>query len=310
MSAINNGDYKTYLASREWAERREAVRKRSRNKCERCLTAAMQAVHHKTYANVGHEPLEDLQAICNACHEFLSAKTDIDPLTDGWRVYLAGPITNNAWRDSLLLGSESFSRNGPPNSVARGDEWPVAYRELQGGFNFSGPWFEDTFGGHGCGFSNSPSTHACDFTKSDASREHDNACGELGRARVAHACRSAIDACDIVFTWLPKGAAPFGTMFELGYAAAKGKIIVSAVEAMLPDVAPEPTGTEEPDDYSPWGDQNFGTNGDYWLSLEFSHPLLYHSTALDAWADFLRQWPQLRRNHLALGEWRRAEGAR
>jgi len=71
--------YKAYLASREWALKREAVRRRGGNKCERCKTGPQDAVHHLTYANVGNEPLEDLQAICNPCHEFLSGKSNFDP---------------------------------------------------------------------------------------------------------------------------------------------------------------------------------------------------------------------------------------
>lgn len=71
--------YKTYLASREWALRREAVRQRSGNRCERCKNGPQDAVHHLTYANVGNEPLEDLQAICDPCHEYLSGKNDFDP---------------------------------------------------------------------------------------------------------------------------------------------------------------------------------------------------------------------------------------
>src|SRR5579872_6752263 len=72
--------YKTYLASREWALKREAVRRRSGNKCERCKKGPQDAVHHLTYANVGNEPLENLQAICRPCHEFLSGKSDYDPI--------------------------------------------------------------------------------------------------------------------------------------------------------------------------------------------------------------------------------------
>ena len=285
-------DYKTYLASREWAERREAVRRRSRNKCERCLTAEMQAVHHKTYANVGHEPLSDLQAICNPCHGFLSAKTDIDPLTDGWRVYLAGPITNNPWRDSLLLGGESWSRNGPPNSICGGDKWPIVQQELVGGFDFCGPWFEDLFGGHGCGRTSSPSTHGCYFSRAPGHHEHDNCFGDLGRKRVAQACRLAIDASDIVFAWLPKGAAAFGTVFELGIAAAEGKLIVAAEEGEptdINDIYPEAEDSEA-----------FGTKGDYWLSLEFAQRLGYHRTPLDAWTHFLEVWPWFRLAKIAL----------
>src|SRR3954463_3091477 len=101
-------DYQTYKASREWAVRREAVRKRARDKCERCLNADMQQVHHETYANTGNEPLEDLVGLCRPCHEFISAKTTIDPLTDGVRVYLAGPITGAKWREDLLVGDRAI----------------------------------------------------------------------------------------------------------------------------------------------------------------------------------------------------------
>ena len=77
--------YQSYLASREWAVRREAVRARAGNRCERVLddmrcSNQHESTHHKTYANVGHEPLEDLLAMCNACHEWLSGKSSIDPL--------------------------------------------------------------------------------------------------------------------------------------------------------------------------------------------------------------------------------------
>jgi hypothetical protein len=71
--------YKQYLASREWMLKREAVRHRSGNKCERCKTGPQDAVHHLTYERVGNELLEDLQAICDPCHKFLSAKSHFDP---------------------------------------------------------------------------------------------------------------------------------------------------------------------------------------------------------------------------------------
>lgn len=73
-------DYQRYLASREWAVRREVVRARSGGRCERCIRRPMNAVHHLTYERIGRESLEDLQAICNVCHAFLSGKTEYDPL--------------------------------------------------------------------------------------------------------------------------------------------------------------------------------------------------------------------------------------
>ena len=78
-------DYQVYLASREWAVRREAVRKRSGNRCERTLedqrcVGQQESVHHLTYARIGNELLEDLLGVCNDCHKWLSGKTDVDPL--------------------------------------------------------------------------------------------------------------------------------------------------------------------------------------------------------------------------------------
>jgi hypothetical protein len=72
-------DYPRYLASREWAQRKEAVRRRARGICERCDNGPMRSVHHLTYEHVGCEPLEDLLGVCNPCHNFLSAKSDFDP---------------------------------------------------------------------------------------------------------------------------------------------------------------------------------------------------------------------------------------
>lgn len=78
-------DYQAYLASREWALKREAVRKRSGNRCERVIDGrrcpkSQQSVHHLTYARIGHELLEDLLAVCNDCHKWLSGKSNFDPL--------------------------------------------------------------------------------------------------------------------------------------------------------------------------------------------------------------------------------------
>ena len=84
---MNKSEYQTYLASREWALKREAIRDRSQGKCERCWHSRMDAVHHITYERVGHENLADLMAICDPCHEFLSGKADLDP-----RVFHGKPI--------------------------------------------------------------------------------------------------------------------------------------------------------------------------------------------------------------------------
>ncbi len=77
---MNKSEYQTYLASREWALKREAVRQRAGNKCERCIVGPCDQVHHLTYERIGAEKLEDLQALCVGCHEFLSGKPrSLDP---------------------------------------------------------------------------------------------------------------------------------------------------------------------------------------------------------------------------------------
>lgn len=71
--------HQLYLASREWAEKKEQVKSRSRGACERCRHASGEQVHHLTYAHKYNEPLEDLLHLCEPCHEFLSAKSSYDP---------------------------------------------------------------------------------------------------------------------------------------------------------------------------------------------------------------------------------------
>ena len=73
-------DYHRYMASREWALKKEAVKERSGDVCERCHEAKVQSVHHLTYERLGNETTEtDLVGVCRLCHEFLSGKRDDDP---------------------------------------------------------------------------------------------------------------------------------------------------------------------------------------------------------------------------------------
>ena len=69
-----------YMASREWAVLKEAVKKRADGVCERCGLDPVDQVHHLTYERFGHELLTDLHGLCNQCHEFVSGKRDTDPL--------------------------------------------------------------------------------------------------------------------------------------------------------------------------------------------------------------------------------------
>lgn len=61
-------EYRRYLESPEWAEKRSAVRMRALGRCEFC-GSAMAHVHHVRYPKrLGNEPLTDLLAVCEGCH--------------------------------------------------------------------------------------------------------------------------------------------------------------------------------------------------------------------------------------------------
>ena len=67
---VGYGDYKgDYLTSWAWADKRWRVMRRDGSMC-RCGARATE-VHHKHYKNIGREQLEDLVALCNACHNKL-----------------------------------------------------------------------------------------------------------------------------------------------------------------------------------------------------------------------------------------------
>lgn len=79
MTTMVRVDYHEYLASREWALKKRAVFQRSAGRCERCHIFKHTQTHHLTYERIGHEELTDLQGLCDGCHAFVSAKSDVDP---------------------------------------------------------------------------------------------------------------------------------------------------------------------------------------------------------------------------------------
>lgn len=87
-------EYHAYLASREWAVKREAVRQRSGNRCERWFNGHRcvgehENTHHLTYIRIGNELLEDLLGVCEDCHAWLSGKCTDDPLVKEVNDFLA-----------------------------------------------------------------------------------------------------------------------------------------------------------------------------------------------------------------------------
>jgi hypothetical protein len=65
-------DYNRYLTSAKWADKRARVLERDNYLCQACRRRTATQVHHLTYKNVFDEPLFDLVAICDVCHNAIS----------------------------------------------------------------------------------------------------------------------------------------------------------------------------------------------------------------------------------------------
>lgn len=71
MNREHSSEYIEHLQSPEWRETRMRVLVRASGRCERCnalVPSDKLQVHHKTYDNLGDEPLDDLLALCVICH--------------------------------------------------------------------------------------------------------------------------------------------------------------------------------------------------------------------------------------------------
>lgn len=63
-------EYRSYLASQEWARKRTTALRLAGNTCQRCgRTGGTLQVHHRTYRRLGHEESTDLEVLCGDCHE-------------------------------------------------------------------------------------------------------------------------------------------------------------------------------------------------------------------------------------------------
>lgn len=62
-------EYKRYMDSLEWHQKREKVLARCNDVCEKCCIKKARHVHHLTYERFQNEDLADLQALCLECHQ-------------------------------------------------------------------------------------------------------------------------------------------------------------------------------------------------------------------------------------------------
>ena len=64
-----NEEYKRYLRSPEWRERRKMFLEMANNECEECGSKKKLQVHHKNYDCLGDEEVDDVEVLCKDCHE-------------------------------------------------------------------------------------------------------------------------------------------------------------------------------------------------------------------------------------------------
>ncbi len=60
--------YFAYLRSVAWQRKRAACLEAAGGLCARCMFGIATQAHHKTYAQLGDERPEDLEALCRECH--------------------------------------------------------------------------------------------------------------------------------------------------------------------------------------------------------------------------------------------------
>lgn len=65
-------NYREYMRSDAWFDKRDRVLKRDNYICQACLKRKATQVHHLTYEHFGDEPLFDLESICKICHDHLT----------------------------------------------------------------------------------------------------------------------------------------------------------------------------------------------------------------------------------------------
>ncbi len=148
------------------------------------------------------------------------------------RIYLAGRVSKNDWRHDLGVYMRGrFTAEDLPTLYK--DKFPAEKAELDGHrYIYTGPWFIgcDHGGFHG------PSNHGvglvdaeplcCQPTLPEGWSEG------TSRRALAQLCYDAIDSSHVVIAWLEEGA--YGTVAEVGYARAKGKLVIVGGPASKP----------------------------------------------------------------------------
>lgn len=139
------------------------------------------------------------------------------------KIYLAGKIRKECWRENIVAGL----RGAWTTEIVRGPfTWPILSCAIFGEHDYVGPYFIDC--GHDCYYETAHAAGTIDRTSEGV--PHCLAWNEppfIPPSPVVTACLRAIDLADLIFAWID-GPEPYGTAAEIAYAYAKGKRIVIA----------------------------------------------------------------------------------
>ena len=64
-----NMPYQEYLKTDHWIRVSTIAKEAANNKCQLCNSNGHLHTHHRAYKNLGHEKLNDVIVLCQACHE-------------------------------------------------------------------------------------------------------------------------------------------------------------------------------------------------------------------------------------------------
>lgn len=129
------------------------------------------------------------------------------------KFYLAGKITGDGWRNTIVSGLAQVCDPEPPYP------WPIMHKSIFGIHDYIGPYF---------------------MNNHDALAYHDEVKHEFNNTghggdeswMVHHSCLKAIEAADVVFAWIDQDNI-HGTLIEMGYARGRGKPVWAASPARL-----------------------------------------------------------------------------
>lgn len=153
-------------------------------------------------------------------------------------VYLAGRFGEGAWRNQIMpnwsAGSKSLGTSDDCGELC----WesrercvpvpPCHFSSLGSSLDYAGPFFVDLDQGHGGG---GYGPHDSAYDRREAIVEHFPGHEyPIAAADVVSNCCEAIDRADLVFAWIDSREC-YGTLVEIGCAAAKGKLVIVAAPA-------------------------------------------------------------------------------